>query len=477
MFAADADILLLDEPTNHLDLPAILDLEARLIAFRGASLIISHDRRFLERVSTTTCWLRQRRVVRNNRGFAAFEAFAEAIETEEARMLARVETHLAAEERWLARGVTARRARNEGRRAKLHALRQEQRDRAIAARKSGAQLEAGKGQDSGRLVIEARDLVARIPGAANTTSPLIKGLSLKIMRGDRIGIVGPNGAGKTTLLEILLQRRAPDGGSVRHGATLEIAYLDQKRDALAPDITIWDALCPLGGDQVMVRGKPRHVAAYARDFLFQAGQLRQPVSALSGGERNRLTLAIALAQTANVLVLDEPTNDLDMETQDALEDMLSAFDGAILLVSHDRAFLDGVATRVIGALGEGQWGETFGGFGDFEREHGVFSNAVAFRAAPKLAAPPPPAPPRKASRRLSFKDQHRLRELDAALPALDVAITALEARLADPNLFAKDAQAFAAAAAALESKRAEKDAAETEWLELDAKRDALNESN
>lgn len=471
MFAADADILLLDEPTNHLDLPGILDLEARLTAFRGACLVISHDRRFLERVSTVTYWLRQRRVIRNNRGFEAFEAWAEEVETEEARTLARVETHLAAEERWLARGVTGRRARNEGRRRKVFALREEQSARASAAQKLTATLEASKGAESGRIVIDAR-AIAKSFNTDGQERTLIRDFSLKIMRGDRVGIIGPNGAGKTTLLEILLQRQTPDAGVVRHGANLTITYLDQKRDTLDPAMTIWDALCPLGGDQVLVRGQPRHVAAYARDFLFQPGQLRQPIGALSGGERNRLLLAIALAQPANLLVLDEPTNDLDMETQDALEDMLSTYDGAILVVSHDRAFLDGVATQIVGALGGARWAETPGGFADFEREHGGFTRSSARAAkAQTLSGATSPAPRR--ARKLSFKEERRLSELEAALPRLDAEITVLEARLADPALFAKDAAAFERAASDLSAKRTEKDMSETEWLELDAKRDAL----
>jgi ATP-binding cassette subfamily F protein uup len=476
MFAADADILLLDEPTNHLDLPGILDLEARLSAFRGACLVISHDRRFLERVSTVTYWLRQRRVIRNNRGFDAFDTWAEEVETEEARTLARVETHLAAEERWLARGVTGRRARNEGRRRKLFALRAEQSARASAAQKATAVLEASKGAESGRIVIEARS-IAKSFQTDGGDRELIRDFSLKIMRGDRVGIIGPNGAGKTTLLEILLQRQKPDAGEVRHGANLAITYLDQKRDTLDPNVTIWDALCPLGGDQVLVRGQPRHVAAYARDFLFQPGQLRQPIGALSGGERNRLLLAIALAQPANLLVLDEPTNDLDMETQDALEEMLASYDGAILLVSHDRAFLDGVATQIVGAVGQARWVETPGGFADFEREHGGFSHlpnrsAKAPQANTSPAVASPAAAPRR-PRKLSFKEERRLGELEAALPRLERELATLEARLADPNLFAKDPPAFERAAQDLANKRAEKDASETEWLELDAKRDAL----
>jgi ABC transport system ATP-binding/permease protein len=466
-FAADVDILLLDEPTNHLDIPAIEDLEARLRAFSGAVLIVSHDRRFLERASTACHWLRNGRVQRLDRGFGAFDEWAAGIEASEQKALARLETHLAAEEHWLRRGVTARRSRNEGRRRKLEAMRAERRRQTSLLSGSSAALEAGKGGDSGRLVIEAKGLAKSYGGR-----PIVKDLSLRIVRGDRVGVIGPNGAGKTTLVDLLLGRLAPDAGTVRLGANLEIAYVDQMRAGLDPAATIHEVLCPLGGDQVMVRGKPRHVAAYARDFLFQPGQLRQPTAALSGGERNRLALAAALAKTANLIVLDEPTNDLDMDTLDALEDMLSGYDGTVLIVSHDRAFLDGVTTQVVGALGGGRWVESPGGYEDFVREHGGFG---APPATPKRreAAPAPQAPSARAPRKLSFKDERALAEIEARLPALEAEISALEARLADPAFFTADPRGYAAAAARLDAARAEKDRDEHAWLEIEEKRAAL----
>ncbi len=395
-FAADADILLLDEPPNHLDISAIEELERRVAAFKGVCLIVSHDRRFLERVTTATVWLRQRKVLKLDQGFSAFEAWAERIETEEARAAARLETHLKAEEHWLRRGVTARRSRNEGRRRRLEAMRAERRERKNLAANPRAALQADKGADSSRLVIESRRI-----SKSYADAPVIADVSLRIMRGDRVGIVGPNGAGKTTLLELLLQRRAPDAGEVRLGGNLEIAYVDQARAILETNATLWEALAPQGGDQVTVRGRPRHVAAYAADFLFSPAQLRQPVSALSGGERNRLALAVALARPANLLVLDEPTNDLDMDTLDALEDMLAAYDGTVLIVSHDRAFLDGVATQIVGPIGKGRWAETPGGWSDFEREHGKFAPPGSSRPS----APPAKAPSPQESRRQVLQAQ------------------------------------------------------------------------
>ncbi len=463
--APDADILLLDEPTNHLDITAIEDLERIISSQRGACLIISHDRRFLERVSTATLWLRQRRLLKLNRGYLSFEEWADSVEEEDARTMQRLKTQLKAEEHWLRRGVTARRSRNEGRRRKLMAMRAERRERDELTAKSSASILAERGTESARRVIDAK-AISKSYGERT----LISNLSLRITRGDRVGVVGANGSGKTTLLELLLQRREPDSGTVRLGENLSLAYVDQRRDILDPNVTLKDALTPAGGDQVMVRGVPRHVASYAKEFLFTAEQLRQPVAALSGGERNRLALAIALAKPANLLVLDEPTNDLDMDTLDALEDMLASYDGTVLIVSHDRAFLDGVATQIVGPLGNGKWVETPGGWADFEREHG---QAINPRAAPKKQGPEAsrPAAPKKQTK-LSYKDERRASELDALMPKLSTEIDALEAKLAAPDAF--NAADFSKTAARLEAARAERDTAEAEWLELELRREALS---
>ncbi|MGD9966985.1 MAG: ABC-F family ATP-binding cassette domain-containing protein [Hyphomonadaceae bacterium] len=463
--AADADILLLDEPTNHLDIAAIQDLEKRIASLRGACLVISHDRRFLERVTTATLWLRQRRLIKNDSGYGAFETWAEAVEAEDAKQMARLETQLKAEEHWLRRGVTARRSRNEGRRRRLMAMRAERRERKQLGAAQSATLTAERGAESGRLVIEAHKL-----DKSYSERPLIKNLSLRIMRGDRVGIVGANGAGKTTLLELLLKRLEPDGGSVRLGDNLTVAYVDQKRAIVDAGVTLKQALTPLGGDQVMVRGAPRHVASYAQEFLFSREQLHQPVAALSGGERNRLALAVALAKPANLLVLDEPTNDLDLDTLDALEDMLAGYDGAVLIVSHDRAFLDGVATQIVGPAGAGKWAETPGGWSDFEREHAA-SIAAPPPDRPKPRSPQQPAPRKQT--KLSYKDERRAGELDALLPKLAAEIAQLETQLDDPAAFSRDAGAFSFTAARLEAARAERDAAEAEWLEIELRREAF----
>ena len=467
--AADPDILLLDEPTNHLDIAAIEDLEKRIAQFRGAALIISHDRRFLERVSTATLWLRQRRLIKLDRGYTAFEQWAESVEQEEARALARLETHLRAEEHWLQRGVTARRSRNEGRRRKLMDMRSERRALKSQIGGAAAAIQAERGGESARLVVDAKKI-----SKSYGDKTIISDLTLRLMRGDRLGVVGPNGAGKTTLLEILLGRRAPDSGTVKLGENLRIAYVDQARAIIDGAATLWDTLVPQGGDQVMVHGKPRHVAAYAKDFLFGPEQLRQPVSALSGGERNRVALAVALAQPANVLVLDEPTNDLDMDTLDALEDMLAGYDGTVILVSHDRAFLDGVATQVIGPIGNGRWAETPGGWADFEREYGgVTPKRQASAPKPQAATPAQP----KRQTKLSYKDERRAAEIDALLPKLTQEIETLEHQMADPDLFARDPKKFGQINTRLDAARTERDNAEAEWLDIELKREALSQQD
>jgi ABC transport system ATP-binding/permease protein len=467
VFAQSPDVLLLDEPTNHLDIAAITALEERLLRFSGASLIISHDRRFLETVSTACLWLRRRAVRRLDAGFAEFEAFAEILELEDARALSRLETQLKAEEHWLQRGVTARRSRNEGRRRKLMAMRTERRERKSEGR-SQAGVAMSAGQASGRQVIEAKGLTFAYPDAAD--QPLVKDLSLRLMRGDRLGLIGPNGAGKTTLLKLLLGRLAPTGGTVRIGSELTLAVVDQDRARLDPDKTVWETLCPLGGDQVIVRGHPRHVAAYAADFLFTSAQLRQPARALSGGERNRLSLAVALAQPANLLILDEPTNDLDMETLDVLEEALAAYDGTVILVSHDRAFLNGAVTQVLGPVGAGRWAESPGDYDDFLREHGgparTKPQAKSEPVRPTASSPAPKA----ASRKLSYKDQRRLEECEALMPRLTVEIALLESKLASPEAYEKGQEHFQSLVKTLETQKRQLEEAEADWLTLEEKR-------
>lgn len=469
-FAHDPDILLLDEPTNHLDVPAIELLEEELKAFRGAALIVSHDRRFLENVATSVAWLRQGVVRQMDKGYAAFEDWAETVEAEEEKAFERLNVQLKAEERWMARGVTARRRRNMGRVRKLQDMRAEKKQRRIALNEaaSTASLAIDAGAQSGRLVIEAKGLT-KVFTTPEGALPIVSNLSLRVMRGDRLGLVGPNGAGKTTLLRLLLGEMAPDAGSLRLANTLDIAYLDQTRATLSPDATLWQTLAPLGGDQIVVRGHPKHVAAYAKDFLFESRQLHQPVGALSGGERNRLTLALALAKPSNLLVLDEPTNDLDIETLDLLEDMLSEYEGTLLLVSHDRAFIDNVVTSVMTPQGGGQWLETPGGYSDYRGQAGPAPSAA--RPAPKAAALA--AAPKAPASKLSYKEARRLEELERLMPERQEEIVALEDQMADSALFSRDPKAFHARANRLAAARSELASHEAEWLALEEKREAL----
>ena len=469
-FAEEPDVILLDEPTNHLDILAIETLEAELANTRAALVIVSHDRAFLERVTNRCFWLEHRRVRRLEKGFAAFDEWVERILAAEAEEGRRLDKQLEKEEYWLRRGVTGRRARNEGRRRALMELRKTKVERMREVRGDLSMGLASSGL-SGQRVAEVKNIAK-----AFGDRTLVKDFSTRILRGDRVAIVGPNGAGKTTLVKLLLGELPPDSGSVNLGVNLEIAYIDQGRVDLKPEMMLRDVLTPLGGDQVMVRGQPKHVAAYAKEFLFTDNQLRQPVRSLSGGERNRLLLARALATPANLLVLDEPTNDLDMDTLDLLEDLLADYEGTLILVSHDRDFVDRLATSTIALDGHGKVVETPGGWQDFLSQNpGFFKSGADGAAQPAPAPKSSPAPrvePPKPSK-LSYKDQRRLQELDAAIAALPGKIAKLEADLADPNLYARDPAAFAKLSAALESARQELSASEEEWLELEERREAL----
>src|SRR5579872_3397260 len=394
-FAEKPDVLLLDEPTNHLDIFAIETLEEMLAASRSAALVVSHDRAFLERVTQRCFWLEDRRIWRLDKGFAAFDAWSARIAADQAESLRKLSKAIERETYTFYRSITAQRTRNDGR-ARLLAAMRERKSELMHDQRRSISLTAEAGGVSGQRVVEAKGL-----SKAFGERVLIANFSTRILRGDRLAVVGPNGAGKTTLVKLLLGEIAPDAGQVKLGTGLEIAYVDQARAALSEDITLAEALAPGGGDQVEVRGRPMHVAGYAKQFLFQSGQLRQPVASLSGGERNRLLLARALARTANLLVLDEPTNDLDMETLDLLEDVLADYDGTLILVSHDRDFIDRLATSTIALDGAGHIVETPGGWSDFIRQNPDFFDAVrapAPAAAPKPSArPAPPTPARTPS--------------------------------------------------------------------------------
>ena len=465
-FAEEPDLLLFDEPTNHLDIAAIETLEARLASSRSAALIVSHDRAFLSRITERCFWLAHRRVRTLDEGFAAFDAWSERVEAEEVEAARRLEKAIQRETATFYSSITARRTRNEGRAARLDAMRA-QRAAMLKDSTRALELTVDTGGTSGRLVAEAKAVSKRFGERV-----IVDRFSTRMLRGDRVAVVGPNGAGKTTLVKLLLGQAAPDSGELRLGTGLEIAYLDQARAELKPGDTLKDVLAPKGGDAVMVRGRSMHVVGYAKDFGFREAQLRQPVDTLSGGERNRLLLARTLAKPANLLVLDEPTNDLDMETLDLLEDMLADYEGTLLLVSHDRDFVDRLATSTIALDGRGRTVETPGGWTEFRRQNPGFFDPAAMRvaaAASKAAAPEP----RRAAAKLSYKDQRRLEELEALTSRLPHEIAADERRLEDPALYARDPGGFDRLMQGLDAKRAQQEAAELEWLELAEKKEAL----
>ena len=472
-FAADPDILLLDEPTNHLDVPMIELLETRLKAFRGAILLVSHDRRFLETVSTNTLWLRQGRVLKHSRGYAHFETWAEGVEIEDEKALQRMKTQLKAEARWLSRGVTGRRKRNQGRLERLHTLRSDHAKRRsdLNQERATADMTIETGNSASRKIIDARKL-SKTYQTEKGPLTIADEFSIRILRGDRIGIIGPNGIGKTTLIRLLLGEIEPDSGSVKRAKTIETVFLDQTRQSLKPKDTLWETLAPAGGDAIMVQGHSRHVVSYAKDFLFGAEQMRQPVSALSGGERNRLTLAVALAKPSNLLVLDEPTNDLDMQTLDLLEEMLSEYEGTLLLVSHDRAFLDNTVTSCLCPVGSGKWLQTAGGWSDAQAQLATTRDGeeLATQTKPKQKPRAGNSTPRT---KLSFKDMHRLKELNELMPRLSAEIETIEAKLSDPDLFSNDPDKFAKFSERLDLANREIQDAEAEWLDLEEKREAL----
>ena len=467
--APDPDILLLDEPTNHLDLSAIEWLESELDGRRAALILISHDRRFLSRLSRATLWLDRGRTRRIERGFADFESWRDEVLAEEERDRHKLDRKIAAEADWLRYGVTARRKRNVRRLEALYALRKARReDRGPMGAVTMTVAEAEK---SGTLAIEAKGL-----GKSYGEGAVVADFSIRIARGDRIGIVGPNGAGKTTLLNLLTGALTPDAGGVRLAADLTIARLDQQRTALDPETRLQDALTGGGSDSVMVGGKPRHVVSYLQDFLFSAEQVRTPLKALSGGERGRLMLARAFAAPSNMLVLDEPTNDLDLETLDVLQDRLGEYEGVVLLVSHDRDFLDRVASAVIAPEGQGRWLEYAGGYTDMLAQRGeAFAPRSATREAPAKTAEPAAAQAARkpARRRLSFNETHALATLPKQIADLEQRIGRLRATLEDQNLYAKDPGSFAAAAEALGAAQSELSVAESRWLELEILREEI----
>jgi ATP-binding cassette subfamily F protein uup len=472
VLAPSPDILLLDEPTNHLDLPTIEWLEAELDARRSALVLISHDRRFLTNLSRATAWLDRGQVRQIDRGFAAFEAWRDEVLAEEERDQHKLDRKIVNEEHWLRYGVSGRRKRNVKRLGNLHALRQQR--RTYKGTVGGANLVAAEAEKSGRLVMEAKGI-----GKSWGDRSIIDGFSIRVQRGDRIGVVGPNGAGKTTLVNLLAGAIAPDSGSIRLGATIEMATLDQHRESLDPKSTLAEALTGGRGDHVMVGDKPKHVIGYMKDFLFAQEQRGTPLEALSGGERGRLMLARALAKPSNLLVLDEPTNDLDLETLDVLEEMLGDYDGTVILISHDRDFLDRVVTSVIVPEGNGRWIEYAGGYSDMLLQRGADLKREHAKAA---AAPEEKKEARAAAasstpkRRLSFNEKHALETLPKTIEKLQAEIAKQQRLLDDPDLYRKDRKKFDEASAAIAAAQIELVAAEDRWLELEVLREEIEQA-
>jgi len=465
VLAPAPDILLLDEPTNHLDLPAIEWLEERLAGGRFGLVVISHDRAFLGRITNCTLWLDRARLLRSDKGFANFDAWSEEILEREAVESAKLDKLIAQETVWSHQGITARRKRNQGRLRRLYDLRAK---RAGQEDRTGSvKLEAAEAGAAGKRVIEAKGISKAYDG-----NEVIGNFSTRILRGDRVGIIGPNGAGKTTLLRMLIGELPPDSGELRLGTNIRMVYLDQTREALAPGETPWSMLCPGGGDQVMLGDRPRHVVSYLRDFLFGDNQARSPVESLSGGERNRLLLARALARPSNLLVLDEPTNDLDMDTLDLLQELLADYEGTILLVSHDRDFLDRVVTSTIAVEGDGSAVEYPGGYSDYLRQRPAAGQPEPETRTAKPAGKEKPRRPAE-RHKLSYNQQRELEQLPRKIDVLEKEIETLEAKLADPRLYARDAAAFNEASAALTKAQQDKAAAEEEWLELEVLREEI----
>ena len=458
------DILLLDEPTNHLDLPAIEWLESELRSLSAGIVLISHDRRLLEKLSRAIVWLDRGQTRRLDRGFAHFEAWRDEVLEQEESAFHKLGRQIAREEDWLRYGVTARRKRNVKRLADLGTLRQRKREH--NKQESAAKMMAGDAAISGKLVAVAKDVDKAFAGR-----PIVKALTMRVLRGDRLGIVGPNGAGKTTLLKLLTGQLAPDAGAIKLGTALDIVTLDQQRATLDPAKRLADTLTGGKSDMVEVGGQSRHVIGYMKDFLFKPEQARTPVGTLSGGERGRLLLAAALARPSNLLILDEPTNDLDLETLDLLQEMLGEYPGTILLVSHDRDFLDRVATSTLAAEGNGRWVEYAGGYTDMlaQRGEAAAPEPVKPKTTARTAALPQTATAPKA---LSFKQQHELKTLTGEIETLHAEIKRQEARLAEPGLYNRDIKAFKTSSNALADAQTRLAAAEERWLALELLREA-----
>ena len=462
--AQNPDVLLLDEPTNHLDIAAIDWLEEWLGRFKGAFVAISHDRTFLTRLTRQTLWLDRGAIRRAEIGFGGFEAWTEQVYAEEQRNAERLDAKLKIEEHWLLRGVTGRRRRNQGRLAKLKDMRAER--AAMIGPQGAANLVTAADDARSKIVIDAKHVTKSYANRC-----IIRDLTLRVTRGDRIGIVGANGAGKTTLLKLLTGEIAPDSGEIKLAKTLDGIVIDQQRSLMAPEKTVRDVLAD-GGDWIDVLGVRKHIHGYLKEFLFEPNLAEARIGTLSGGERSRLLLAREFARHSNLLVLDEPTNDLDLETLDLLQEVIADYDGTVLIVSHDRDFLDRTVTMTLGLDGSGSVDVVAGGYADWERKRK--RRDAPRKTVTKPSLPPPVAAGGASARaKLSYKDQRDYDLLPRRIEEFDAAIARDEAAMADPDLYSRDPAAFARLGAAIDAARSAKDAAELRWLELAEQVEAL----
>jgi ATP-binding cassette subfamily F protein uup len=452
--AQDPDVLLLDEPTNHLDIGAIEWIEDWLKRFRGAFVVISHDRTFLTRLTKQTLWLDRGAIRRAEIGFGGFEAWTEQVYAEEQRQAEKLDARLKLEEHWLLRGVTGRRKRNQGRLTKLHEMRAER--ASMIGPQGSANLTTSSDDTKSKVVIDAKNVTK-----AYGDRTIIGDLTLRVTRGDRIGIVGRNGAGKSTLLKLLTGEIEPDSGTIKLAKTLDAVVIDQQRSLMAPEKTVREVVVD-GGEWIDVLGVRKHIHGYLKDFLFDPNMVDAKIGSLSGGERSRLLLAREFAKPSNLLVLDEPTNDLDLETLDLLQEVIGDYDGTVLIVSHDRDFLDRTVTITLGLDGSGTVDVVAGGYEDWEKRRA--STTTGKRASKKVAATAPPVPAPRA--KLTYKDQRDYELLPKRIEALDAQIAADATKLAAPDLYMRDHATFTRLTAAIEAARAEKEAAELRWLTL-----------
>ncbi len=455
---SEPELLLLDEPTNHLDIDGIAWLEEFLLGYEGALLFITHDRAFLQRLATRILELDRGRLTAWPGDYTNYLRRREERLAAEEQANARFDKRLAQEESWIRQGIKARRTRNEGR---VRALERMRRERAARREQAGqARIALEEAERSGTLVAEVENATVRFGERT-----VIRDFSTRILRGDRIGIIGPNGAGKTTLIRLLLGEQAPDSGTVRLGTRLQVAYFDQGRAQLDPEKSVLDNLAR-GSDVVTINGRQKHVMSYLQDFLFAPERVRSPVKSLSGGERNRLLLARLFTQPANLLVMDEPTNDLDVETLELLEALLADYQGTLLLVSHDRAFLDNVVTSTLVFEGDGRIGEYVGGYSDWQAQRAETA-APPSRELPPREAKPKPAPKPRTTRKLGYREQRELDALPGRIEALEARQAALQAQVSDPAFYKQDGDAIAATLAELEAINDELEAAYERWAELE----------